>query len=255
VQVHERSGLTFARGLRSVLRQDPDVVLVGEVRDPETAELALKASLTGHLVLTTLHTNDAVAAVTRLVDMGVEPFLVASSLSLVVAQRLVRTPCARCVEPYLPSETTLALLGLHERDLDGAAPSQGTGCADCGGTGYRGRTGVFEVLPVTAALRKVLLHSPTESTLRAAAAEHGMLTLRGSGLAAAHEGRTTYEEVLRVTTLDGGAGRRCSTCARALADDMVRCPYDGTPSRSGLCESCERPMEDDWNACPYCWAV
>ena len=254
VQVHERSGLTFARGLRSVLRQDPDVVLVGEVRDPETAELALKASLTGHLVLTTLHTNDAVAAVTRLVDMGVEPFLVASSLTLVVAQRLVRRPCARCAEPYLPSEETLDLLGLHARDLEGATPLRGTGCADCGNTGYRGRTGVFEVLPVTPGLRKVLLHSPTESALRAAAAEQGMLTLRGSALAAAHDGHTTYEEVLRVTTLDGSAGRRCTTCARSLADDMVRCPYDGTPARSGLCASCERPMEEEWNACPYCWA-
>jgi type IV pilus assembly protein PilB len=117
--VHERSGLTFARGLRSILRQDPDIVLVGEVRDQETAELALKASLTGHLVLTTLHTNDAVAAVTRLVDMGVQPFLVASSLALVVAQRLVRRPCSACAAPYVPSQETLLLLGLHERDLEG----------------------------------------------------------------------------------------------------------------------------------------
>ena len=151
VQVHERSGLTFARGLRSILRQDPDIVLVGEVRDQETAELALKASLTGHLVLTTLHTNDAVAAVTRLVDMGVEPFLVASSLSLVVAQRLVRRPCDACAAPYVPTARTLSLLGLTEADLEGAAPRRGKGCAECGGTGYRGRTGIFEVLPVTAA--------------------------------------------------------------------------------------------------------
>ena len=254
VQVHEKSGLTFARGLRSVLRQDPDVVLVGEVRDPETAELALKASLTGHLVLTTLHTNDAVSAVTRLVDMGVPPFLVASSLSLVVAQRLVRQPCSGCAAPYVPSLTTLSLLGLHERDLEAATPREGTGCADCAHTGYRGRTGVFEVLPVTAALRKVLLSSPTESAIRAAATEHGMLTLRASALAAAHAGVTTYEEVLRTTTLDGTSGRRCATCARALADDMVRCPYDGTPALSGRCEGCERPRDEDWSACPYCWA-
>ena len=254
VQVHEKSGLTFARGLRSVLRQDPDVVLVGEVRDPETAELALKASLTGHLVLTTLHTNDAVSAVTRLVDMGVPPFLVASSLSLVVAQRLVRSPCAGCVAPYVPSSTTLSLLGLHESDLEAATPRQGTGCSECAQTGYRGRTGVFEVLPVTAALRKVLLSSPTESAIRAAATEHGMLTLRASALAAAHAGVTTYDEVLRATTLDGTSGRRCATCARALADDMVRCPYDGTPALSGRCEGCERPLDEDWNACPYCWA-
>ncbi|MDQ3610911.1 MAG: Flp pilus assembly complex ATPase component TadA [Actinomycetota bacterium] len=169
VQVHERSGLTFARGLRSILRQDPDIVLVGEVRDTETAELALQASLTGHLVLTTLHTNDAVAAVTRLVDMGVEPFLVASSLSLVVAQRLVRTPCAACAAAYVPSPRTLSLLGLREADLAAATPRRGKGCSECGGTGYRGRTGVFEILPVTAQLRQVLLTTPTEAAIGAAA--------------------------------------------------------------------------------------
>ena len=177
VQVHERSGLTFARGLRSILRQDPDIVLVGEVRDQETAELALQASLTGHLVLTTLHTNDAISAITRLVDMGVEPFLVASSLSLVIAQRLVRKPCASCLHDYAPTPRTLALLGLQEFDLAGATPKRGRGCADCGGTGYRGRTGIFEVLPVTAALRKVLLSTPTEAAIAAAARAHGMTTL------------------------------------------------------------------------------
>src|SRR5207237_2248572 len=122
VQIHERAGLTFARGLRSVLRQDPDVVLVGEVRDHETAQLALEASLTGHLVLTTLHTNSAPAALTRLIDMGVEPFLVASSLSLVVAQRLVRRPCDACSEPYVPDDRTLLSLGLTAADLAGATP-------------------------------------------------------------------------------------------------------------------------------------
>src|SRR5262249_36124407 len=157
VQIHERAGLTFERGLRSVLRQDPDVVLVGEVRDPQTAKLALEASLTGHLVLTTLHTNSAPAALTRLIDMGVEPFLVASSLSLVVAQRLVRRVCESCAAPYVPAAGTLTLLGINESDLAQATPKRGTGCSECGGTGYRGRIGVFEVLPVTAAMRGVLM--------------------------------------------------------------------------------------------------
>jgi type IV pilus assembly protein PilB len=252
VQVNERAGMTFARGLRSVLRQDPDIVLVGEVRDQETAELALQASLTGHLVLTTLHTNDAISAITRLVDMGVEPFLVASSLSLVVAQRLVRRPCDACLTDYVPSPRTLSLLGITEDDLAGATPKRGKGCAECGGTGYRGRTGVFEVLPVTAELRHVLLTSPTEASIGAAARAHGMATLRTSALAAAHRGETTYEEVLRATHVDDVAGPRCPTCARALADDMVCCPWDGTAIGQNRCTKCDRAMDPQWTTCPWC---
>jgi type IV pilus assembly protein PilB len=252
VQVHERSGLTFARGLRSVLRQDPDIVLVGEVRDQETAELALKASLTGHLVLTTLHTNDAVAAVTRLVDMGVEPFLVASSLSLVVAQRLVRRPCDSCAAPYVPSDRTLSLLGLTAADLTEATPRRGKGCSECAGTGYRGRTGVYEVLPVTAQMRQVLLATPTEAAIGAAARANGMMTLRGSALAAAHRGETTYEEVLRATHVDAVSGPRCPSCARALADDMVCCPFDGTLIGRDRCTSCDKALDGEWTVCPWC---
>ena len=252
VQVHERSGLTFARGLRSILRQDPDIVLVGEVRDQETAELALQASLTGHLVLTTLHTNDAVAAVTRLVDMGVEPFLVASSLSLVVAQRLVRRPCNACAAAYVPSPRTLSLLGLTEADLANATPRRGKGCSECGSTGYRGRTGVFEILPVTAQMRQVLLTTPTEAAIGAAARAHGMLTLRASALAAAHRGETTFEEVLRATHVDTVSGPRCPFCARALADGMVCCPYDGTPVGRDRCAGCDRQVDTDWRTCPWC---
>jgi type IV pilus assembly protein PilB len=252
VQVNEKAGMTFARGLRSVLRQDPDIVLVGEVRDQETAELALQASLTGHLVLTTLHTNDAVSAITRLVDMGVEPFLVASSLTLVVAQRLVRRPCHSCLTDYAPSPRTLSLLGLSESDLEGATPKRGKGCAECGGTGYRGRTGVYEVLPVTAEMRHVLLTTPTEAAIGAAARAHGMATLRTSALAAAHRGETTYEEVLRATHVDDVAGPRCPTCARALADDMVCCPWDGTAIGQNRCTNCDRAMDPQWHTCPWC---
>ena len=252
VQVQERAGLTFARGLRSILRQDPDIVLVGEVRDQETAELALQASLTGHLVLTTLHTNDAVAAVTRLVDMGVEPFLVASSLSLVVAQRLVRRPCVACAAPYVPSERTLALLGISAAELEGATPLRGKGCAECGGVGYRGRIGVYEVLPVTAQMRTVLLTTPTEEAIGAAARANGMLTLRASALAAAHRGATTYEEVLRATTVDSVSGPQCPSCARALADGMVCCPYDGTLLGSDRCTGCDKPLDAEWRTCPWC---
>jgi type IV pilus assembly protein PilB len=252
VQVHNKSGLTFAAGLRSILRQDPDIVLVGEVRDPETAELAMQASMTGHLVLTTLHTNDAVAAVTRLVDMGVEPFLVASALSLVVAQRLVRTPCGSCSAAYQPTAEVRHLLGLSQRELVDATPRQGRGCAECAGTGYRGRRGVFEVLPVTASLRRVLLATPTEEAIGAAAREHGMETLRTSALAAAHRGETTYEEVLRATHVDAVGGQTCPTCARAMGDDMQVCPWDGSPLGRDLCAACTRRLDPGWAVCPWC---
>jgi type IV pilus assembly protein PilB len=253
VQIHERAGLTFARGLRSVLRQDPDVVLVGEVRDQETAKLALEASMTGHLVLTTLHTNSAPAAITRLVDMGVEPFLVASSLSLVVAQRLVRRVCQECAAPYTPPARVLKLLGIEAGDLETATPQRGAGCADCGNTGYRGRLGVFEVLPVTASMRAVLMTTPNEGAVAAAARASGMQTLRSSALIKAHAGATTYEEVLRVTQVDSGtSGLHCSACSGALGADMVMCPWCATPVDRGHCGECDRPLDAAWRVCPWC---
>jgi type IV pilus assembly protein PilB len=198
VPVDEKTGMTFARGLRALLRQDPDVILVGEVRDSITAELAMRAAMTGHLVLTTLHTNDAVAALPRLVDMGVEPYLVASALSLVVGQRLVRVPCTECAEAYQPAEETLAALEITVADL-GAGARRGAGCATCGRTGYRGRHGVFEVLSVDAKIRHALLTSPDEATLTELAEAAGFRSMRRQGLALAATGGTTYEEVLRVT--------------------------------------------------------
>jgi type IV pilus assembly protein PilB len=254
MQTNDRIGLSFSKGLRSVLRQDPDIVLVGEVRDTETAELALQASLTGHLVLTTLHTNDAVAALTRLVDMGVEPFLVASSLTMVVAQRLVRRPCPNCAAPYRPSAKVLQLLGLTDDDIKDATPMRGRGCEQCGNTGFRGRTGIFEVLPITASLRTVLLRTPTESAVGAAARAAGMTTMRAAGLARARRGETTFEEVLRVTQVDVAGGRRCTACDRALADDMVACPWCATVVDRGHCAACARPLETGWKICPWCRA-
>jgi type IV pilus assembly protein PilB len=252
VQVHPRAGMTFARGLRSVLRQDPDVVLVGEVRDQETAKLALEASMTGHLVLTTLHTNSAPAALSRLTDMGIEPYLVASSLSLVVAQRLVRRVCDGCAAPYVPAGRVLAILGLTPADLVGSEPRRGAGCADCGGTGYRGRLGVFEVLPITAAMRAVLMTNPHEGAVAAAARAAGMQTLRGSAIANAHVGRTTYEEVVRVTHVDAGQGLHCITCGASLAGDMVVCPICASEVERGNCSECRRPLEPEWRVCPWC---
>jgi type IV pilus assembly protein PilB len=252
VQVNIRSGLTFDAGLRSILRQDPDIVLLGEVRDGQTAEMALKASLTGHLVLTTLHTNSAVAALTRLVDMGVEPFLVASSLTAAVAQRLVRKPCDSCADGYIPDDGTLALLGLRIDDILDATPLRGVGCPDCGGTGYRGRTAVYEVLEVDDDMRQVLMTSATESAVSAQARAVGMQTLRASALEKARRGETTFEEAVRVTHADTSSGHACPACERAVQKGMVRCPWCGTGLPTDSCSRCERRMEPEWKVCPWC---
>ena len=255
VQVNEKSGMTFDRGLRSILRQDPDIILVGEVRDALTAELALKASITGHLVLTTLHTNSAVAALTRLVDMGVEPFLVASSLTAAVAQRLVRRPCPSCAEGYIPSDDTLALLGLRLEDILDATPLMGTGCPDCAGTGYRGRTAVYEVLVVDAAMRMVLLTSATESAVGAQARATGMRTLRASALDKAKRGETTFEEAVRVTHSDHAGGKCCPSCERGVETGMLLCPWCSAALDAGSCQACTRRLDADWVVCPWCRAT
>src|SRR5919205_801948 len=162
VQINERVGLTFASGLRTILRQDPDIVMVGEIRDPETAAIAMQASMTGHLVLSTLHTNDAPSAVSRLVDMGVEPFLITSSLTLVVGQRLARVPCSKCSEPVEADPRTLELLGLDPDQIDGAGLRSGPGCGFCAQTGYQGRVGLFEVVRVTRRVRELIVARATE---------------------------------------------------------------------------------------------
>jgi type IV pilus assembly protein PilB len=252
VGVSEKTGMTFSRGLRSILRQDPDIILVGEVRDSETAELALKASLTGHMVLTTLHTNSAVAALTRLVDMGAEPFLVASSLTAAIAQRLVRKPCGGCAESYTPDEITLTGLGLTTAELSGATPLRGAGCAECGKTGYRGRTAVYEVLNVDAAMRQVLIKDPSEAAILAQARAAGMLTLRAAAIEKAHRGETTYEEAVRVTHADHHASHACPACERPVEQDMVVCPWCAATLDRGHCEGCARTLDPDWKICPWC---
>lgn len=254
VGVNEKTGMTFGKGLRAILRQDPDVVLVGEVRDSETAELALKASLTGHLVLTTLHTNSAVAALTRLVDMGAEPFLVASSLTAAIAQRLVRKPCPSCAEPYTytPDELTLTGLGLTLGDLAGATARRGAGCAECGRTGYRGRTAVYEVLNVDAVMRQILIKDPSEATISAQTRAAGMLTLRAAAIEKARCGDTTFEEAVRVTHADHHAPHSCPACERPVEQDMVVCPWCAATLDRGHCERCARTLDPDWKICPWC---
>ncbi|MBI4279346.1 MAG: type II/IV secretion system protein, partial [Armatimonadetes bacterium] len=200
VEVNVRAGLTFARALRHFLRQDPDVVMVGEIRDHETAEVAIHAALTGHLVLSTLHTTDAPSAIARLIDMGAEPFLIASSLIGVLAQRLVRTLCPRCRVLYAPPADVVERLGLQPLLGAGAQFFRPKGCEHCRQTGYRGRTGVFELLVVTEATRTLIMQRTPSGAIRQHALEQGMTTMLADGLAKAASGVTSIEEVLRVVS-------------------------------------------------------
>src|SRR5581483_1619324 len=199
VNVKESIGLNFAAALRSFLRQDPNIILVGEIRDFETAEIAVKAALTGHLVLSTLHTNDAPSTVNRLMNMGIEPFLVASSLNLVCAQRLVRRICKNCVEPSPMPPPALMQAGFNAEDAKTVVPNKGRGCEKCNNTGYKGRVGLYEVMEVTEELRELILVGASALELRRKAIEEGMITLRNSGLRKVKEGVTTIDEVVRET--------------------------------------------------------
>ena len=202
VQIDERSGITFARGLRSVLRQDPDVIMVGEIRDVETAQMVMQASFTGHMVLSSLHTRDAPGALTRLADLGVEPFRIASAVTLVIAQRLVRTLCKRCALPVEPDAVLLTKLGLSPSDVAAMTFLEGAGCDACADTGYRGRTGIFEVFPVTAGAREQIVNGVSEAAMARAARATGMTTLLDHGLAKAAAGITTLKEVHRVVYIE-----------------------------------------------------
>jgi len=199
VAVNEAVGMTFAKALRSFLRQDPDIIMVGEMRDLETAQIAIQASLTGHLVLSTLHTNDAPGAVTRLVDMGVEPFLISSTLMAVLAQRLVRTICKKCRTPFEPTENQLSLLNLSPHDIGDKVFYYGRGCQGCNDTGYRGRKGIFELLVISEAIRNLINERAPSVVLRQKAVELGMVTLREDGLRSIFDGDTTIEEVVKYT--------------------------------------------------------
>jgi type IV pilus assembly protein PilB len=199
VQINNAVDLTFARALRSFLRQDPDIVLVGETRDLETAQISVQASLTGHLVFTTLHTNDAPSSIARLLDLGLEPFLVTATLEGIVAQRLVRKICPRCKEAYDPSEEQLMELGLTPEDLQGRQIYRGRGCDFCNQSGYKGRMGIFEIMVLDDEMRELIMQSASSQILRAEARKRGMRTLRQSGLLAIFDGLTTIDEVVKET--------------------------------------------------------
>lgn len=199
VAINESVGLTFSKALRSFLRQDPDIIMVGEMRDLETAQISIQASLTGHLVLSTLHTNDAPGAVTRLIDMGVEPFLISSTMVAVIGQRLVRTICKNCRTPFEPTEAQLALLNLSAHDLGDKSFYYGRGCSACNDTGYRGRKGIFELLIINDAIRLLINERAPTVVMRQKAVEQGMIPLREDGLRSIFDGDTTIEEVVKYT--------------------------------------------------------
>ncbi|RKY24770.1 MAG: type II secretion system protein GspE [Planctomycetota bacterium] len=203
VQMKPDIGLTFARCLRSILRQDPDIILVGEIRDLETAEIAAQASLTGHLVFTTLHTNDAPSSIARLLDLGVEPFLVTATLEGIIAQRLVRKICENCKTPFEPTEAQLMELLLKPEDVKGKQFYYGRGCSNCNGTGYKGRTAIFEIMVFNDEMRDLVMNRASTNVLRTAAQKNGMRLLRDNGLAMLYDGITTIEEVVKETTMEG----------------------------------------------------
>ena len=202
VQVNPEVELTFAKALRSFLRQDPDIILVGEIRDLETAQIAVQASLTGHLVFSTLHTNDAPSSIVRLLDLGLEPFLVTATLEAIIAQRLVRTICPKCKEQFQPTEEQLMELELRPEQVRGRSFYRGRGCENCNGSGYRGRMGLFEILVMDDELREMVMKQASTAAVRAECRKKGMRTLREAGMAAIYNGQTTIDEVVRETLSD-----------------------------------------------------
>ena len=199
IQINPKIDLTFARGLRSIVRQDPDVILVGEIRDMETAEIAIQSALTGHLVFSTLHTNDAASAVTRLIDMGIESFLITSSVIGIMAQRLVRVICKSCKEAYTPDKASFLKIGIPPEMAEGKTIYRGRGCAECLNTGYKGRTGLFELMPMDDEIKNLILKTSDANDIKRMAVKRGMITLRRDGAQKVLDGITTIEEIFRVT--------------------------------------------------------
>jgi type IV pilus assembly protein PilB len=250
-QVNDKIKLTFASALRSILRQDPDVILVGEIRDAETAKIAMQAAQTGHLVLSTLHTDNAPSCVLRLMDIGAEPYVIASALVGVVAQRLVRRLCVHCRRQYTPPPDTLRALNLSEADAAAIPFYKSVGCDQCNHTGYRGRIGLYEVMRVTDKLRRLIAARAQEDQIREAALAGGMISLGEDGLAKVKSGVTTPDELLRVVTEVREVRTLCASCGAAVGIDFAACPHCGKRLGGG-CPHCGRSLQPGWNFCPFC---
>lgn len=250
VSVRDKIGLSFAQILRSTLRQDPDVILVGEVRDFETADVAFKASLTGHMVLTTLHTNSSVASITRLIDMGIKPYIIASALETVMAQRLVRKICEHCKTEISPNAAMLQLLRVAPDSL-GHVTWYGKGCSHCNNTGFKGRIGIFELFVMNDDFRHFVSSNYKESELFDMARANGMRMLLEDGLEKVKRGLTTIDELLRVIGPQTKFERKCGNCNHMIDAKFLFCPYCGF-FRQNYCRNCKLPLEEDWISCPLC---
>jgi type II secretory ATPase GspE/PulE/Tfp pilus assembly ATPase PilB-like protein len=250
-QINDKIHLTFASALRSILRQDPDVVLVGEIRDQETARIAMQAAQTGHLVLSTLHTDDAPSCVTRLTDIGIEPYVSASALIGVVAQRLMRRLCTDCRRPYTPDAQTLRALSISDEEAATLTFYRAVGCAACNQTGFRGRLGIYEIMPVTDKLRRLIAQRGPEAELRDAALAGGMVSLGSDGLAKVKAGVTTPDELLRVVTEVREVRAVCPACNAQISPEFAACPACGHRVGGG-CPHCHKPVDASWKFCPYC---
>lgn len=250
VSVRDKIGLSFDQVLRATLRQDPDVILVGEIRDFETADVAFKASLTGHMVLSTLHTNSSVASITRLMDMGIKPYIIGSALEGVIAQRLVRRICRHCLTMVPPNGETLELLRISAELFPNGVP-MGSGCEHCNRTGFSGRTGVFEFFVMTDDFRRFISTSYKESDLVEMARANGMRTLIEDGIEKVTRGETTLDELLRVIGPQIAYERQCPSCDRMVDAKFLFCPFCGV-FRQNYCRECRVPLEEEWLSCPFC---
>ena len=251
-QINEKIHLSFASTLRSILRQDPDVILVGEIRDLETARIAMQAAQTGHLVLSTLHTDDAPAAITRLVDLGIEPYVIASAVIGIVAQRLMRRLCPSCRQLFTPSAEVLRGLSISDTEATSMPFYRLAGCEQCNHTGYRGRVGIYEVMRIGPKLRRLIVQRAPEDAIRDAAVPAGMMSLGEDGLAKVKIGLTTPEEFRRVVTEVRDMHAACPACNGVVGLEFVVCPHCGRRLAGSGCPQCGRALQHGWNFCPYC---
>lgn len=247
IQVREEIGLTFASGLRSFLRQDPDVILIGEIRDAATVEIACRAALTGHKVFSTIHTNNAAQAIPRLVDMGAPSYLVAATLKGVLAQRLIRRLCPGCKEAYSPNQSELAVLGYPKIDH----LHRGRGCAVCSGTGFKGRSAVYEYLPVSDSIIKLIVERASSFAIHHAARQGGMIPMAEFAKRAVLSGSTSVAEIQRAVLTDEGREQLCVHCSQVVSLDFAVCPFCQHVLKE-KCVGCEHPLDPAWEACPNC---
>ncbi len=250
VYIKDKLGLSFANVLRSTMRQDPDVILVGEIRDLETADVVFKAGMTGHMVLSTLHTNSSIASITRLIDLGVKPYLISSTLEGIIAQRLVRKVCRYCKEEVEPDENMMRLLNISKKQI-GDKVFKGKGCPQCGNDGYSGRVGLFEIFSMNDDFRYIISSNYRESDIWSLAISAGMCTLMDAGIAKVKSGDTTLDELIRVLGPQTKHEYKCPSCNAMIDMKFLFCPYCGN-FKHNVCKLCKMPLEEEWIKCPFC---